>query len=43
MPDDDRPELIGERFAWHPAGATEPLVLDLVRFFEAVAPEDDAG
>ena len=39
-PDDDRPELLAEQLVWHPAGATEPFVLDLVRFFEALAPED---
>ncbi len=39
-PQDDRPELLAEKLMWHPAGATEPFVLDLVRFFEALAPED---
>ena len=39
-PDDERPELLAEQLAWHPAGATEPFVLDLVRFFEALAPDD---
>ena len=38
-PQDDRPELLAEKLMWHPAGATEPFVLDLVRFFEALAPE----
>jgi len=42
-PDDDRPELLAERLSWHPIGATEPFVLDLVRFFDEVAPEDEAG
>ena len=41
--DDDRPELLAERLSWHPIGATEPFVLDLVRFFDEVAPEDEAG
>ncbi|HEX6048199.1 MAG TPA: Uma2 family endonuclease [Gemmatimonadaceae bacterium] len=39
-PDDDRPELLADRLVWHPAGATESFVLDLVRFFESLAPED---
>ena len=39
-PDDERPELLAEQLTWHPAGATEPFVLDLVPFFEALAPED---
>ena len=42
-PDDERPELLAERLVWHPTGATEPFVLDLARFFEEVAPEDEAG
>jgi Uma2 family endonuclease len=42
-PDEERPELLAERLVWHPTGATEPFVLDLVRFFEEVAPEDEAG
>ena len=40
-PDDDRPELLAERLVWHPAGAPEPFVLDLVRFFADAAPEDE--
>jgi Uma2 family endonuclease len=39
-PDDERPELLADRLVWHPSGAAEPFVLDLVRFFEEVAPED---
>ena len=39
-PDDERPELLAERLVWHPSGAAEPFVLELVRFFEEVAPED---
>ena len=42
-PDDDRPEILAEQLIWHPVGATEPFVLDLVRFFEEVAPEDEPG
>ena len=42
-PNDDRPELLAEQLIWHPVGATEPFVLDLVRFFEEVAPEDEPG
>ena len=40
-PDDERPELLAERLLWHPAGAPEPFVLDLVRFFADAAPEDE--
>ena len=35
-PGDSRPELLDERLEWHPAGAAEPLVLDLVAYFRAV-------
>jgi Uma2 family endonuclease len=41
MPDDERPELIAEQLLSHPAGASEPFVLDLVRFFAEVAIEPD--
>jgi Uma2 family endonuclease len=40
-PDDERPELLAEKLVWHPAGATDPFVLDLVEFFKDVAAEDD--
>jgi Uma2 family endonuclease len=40
-PDDDRPELLPERLVWHPAGAAEPFVLDLVEFFAGLVPEDE--
>ena len=40
-PDDERPELIAEQLVWHPDGAPEPFVLDLVRFFADVAVEAD--
>lgn len=40
-PDDERPDVLAERLVWHPAGATEPFVLDLVAFFEAVAVEGE--
>ena len=39
-PDDQRPELIAETLIWHPAGATDSFVLDLVQFFKDVAAED---
>ena len=42
-PNDDRPELLAEQLIWHPVGTTEQFVLDLVRFFEEVAPEDEPG
>ena len=42
-PDDDRPELLAERLVWHPAGAPEPFVLELVRFFADTAPEDETA
>ena len=40
-PDDERPEIVAEQLVWHPAGASEPFVLDLARFFKDVAAEDD--
>ena len=40
-PDDERPELLAERLVWHPTGAAEPFVLDLVEFFAGLAPEDE--
>lgn len=42
-PDDERPDLLAEQLVWHPTGATGPFGLDLARFFEEVAPEDEAG
>ncbi len=41
-PDDERPELIAEQLLWHPHGAPEPFVLDLVAFFAEVVPPGDA-
>lgn len=35
-PADDRPELLAEMLAWRPEGSTEPLTLDLPRFFADV-------
>ena len=32
-PDDERPEVLDGRLTWHPAGAAEPLVLDLDAYF----------
>jgi len=42
-PDDERPELLAEQLVWHPAGAPEPFVLDLIRFFADVATEDESA
>jgi Uma2 family endonuclease len=44
-PDDERPELIAETLVWHPEGARDPFVLDLVNFFADVAalPSDDVS
>jgi Uma2 family endonuclease len=36
-PDDARPEILSEQLVWHPDGASEPFVLDLVQFFADVA------
>ena len=36
LPNDERPEILVESLAWHPAGAPEPLRLDIVRYFDAV-------
>jgi Uma2 family endonuclease len=32
-PDDERPEVLSERIAWHPEGATGPLTIDLAPLF----------
>lgn len=39
-PGDERPELLAERLVWHPTGANEPFVLDLIQFFKDVAAEN---
>lgn len=36
-PNDERPEIIAEQLVWHPEGASEPFVLDLVDFFAEIA------
>lgn len=42
-PDDERPEIVSEQLVWHPEGANEPFVLDLVAFFAEIAvPESRA-
>ena len=33
LPGDERPEILTERLEWHPAGAAEPLVMDVPGFF----------
>jgi Uma2 family endonuclease len=35
-PADDRPEILTESLEWHPAGANEPLRIDLVALFAEV-------
>ncbi len=35
-PDDVRPEVLVDEVTWHPLGATEPLVIELPRYFAAV-------
>jgi Uma2 family endonuclease len=40
-PDNERPEILSEQLLWHPDGAAEPFVLDLVQFFKDVAAEDE--
>ena len=35
-PVDERPEVLDERLTWHPAGAVEPLELDLPGYFREV-------
>ncbi|MEO7085832.1 MAG: Uma2 family endonuclease [Gemmatimonadaceae bacterium] len=35
-PSEPRPELFAERIEWVPPGASEPLVIDLVAYFERV-------
>ncbi|MEO7084803.1 MAG: Uma2 family endonuclease [Gemmatimonadaceae bacterium] len=36
IPAESRPELLVDKIVWHPDGATEPLVLELVDYFAAV-------
>ena len=36
-PDDERPEIVSEQLVWHPEGANEPFVLDLVAFSAEIA------
>lgn len=38
-PEDDRPEIVAETLEWAPAGSTEPLRLDLARYFAEVYDE----
>jgi Uma2 family endonuclease len=38
-PGDDRPETVAETLEWAPAGSTEPLQLDLTRYFAEVFDE----
>lgn len=35
-PSDDRPEWLGDRIEWHPAGAAEPLVIELEPLFREI-------
>ena len=35
-PGDERPELLTETLAWHPAGAATPFTLDIPPFFAAI-------
>lgn len=43
-PADDRPEVMHAELRWAPAGAREPLVLDLPALFrDALGPLDEAG
>jgi Uma2 family endonuclease len=39
VPDDVRPEILTQRLEWHPAGASEPFRLDLVKYFAEVFEE----
>lgn len=39
-PDDTRLELLETRLVWHPDGARDPFVLDLVAFFGEVVPPE---
>lgn len=36
-PGDERPEILTETLAWHPAGASAPFRLDLAVFFDRIA------
>lgn len=42
-PDDERPEILTDTIAWHPEGASEPLVIDLVAFFDEVGDDSPAS
>lgn len=40
-PNDERPEMLDERIVWDPAGAPEPLDVDLGGYFRRVWAEED--
>lgn len=40
QPDDERPAIASDSLRWHPAGATEPFVLDVPAFFDEVVPPE---
>jgi hypothetical protein len=39
-PDDERSEILDARVVWHPAGAAEPLVIDLLSLFRDICGTD---
>jgi Uma2 family endonuclease len=39
-PDDTRPEQLSDVLQWHPAGATEPFILNLDEYFASIAVEE---
>jgi Uma2 family endonuclease len=41
-PNDERPEVVSDEFAWHPSGAREAFTLALPEFFRGVLPEDES-
>lgn len=41
-PDDERPEILAESISWHPEGAGDPLVIDLVALFAEIEGETPA-
>jgi Uma2 family endonuclease len=39
-PNEERPEILTDRIEWHPEGASEPLVIDLLELFAEINPRE---
>jgi Uma2 family endonuclease len=43
IPTDDRPEILVDQLLWNPEGSSEPLVIDVPDYFEAVLERSPRG